>query len=264
VWYKYSINNEAYPRVNSRPDPPKELIVRIGHNNSIRIFRNPTGSMNNELREAFREKYPDAPIGEPKIRQTYGSDGNVYCWMSGDANHSQVEPKLKELFGGIYHQSENILEDLIKEQKFASEKYKIHLPGALPIPEGMSRRFHYTKADDLDALRKEGLKLEKSESHKYGDPRAIWSRDVYPYDTTLPVVEYWEDPKYLESNIYSFKDVKPHQILTIHEPFHQIYHYMKENFNLDDAIKALQDLNLDDPRYKKTLEQLLKEKENVV
>jgi len=142
----------------------------------------------------------------------------------------------------------------------SSTNNEIHKPGNLPIPEGMSRRFHYTKTDDLDALRNEGLRLDKSESYKYGDPRAIWSSPNFP-NWIKPVVEYWENPKNLQSDVYQFNDVAPHQILTIHEPWHEIYRYAKEHFSLDEGIKKLQELMpFKDERYVKTLEQLLKEK----
>ena len=142
-------------------------------------------------------------------------------------------------------------------------------PGTLPIPSGTSRRFHYTKVDDdyLPTLKQEGLKREKSESYKYGDPMAIWSTPSMP-NTPNSVVEYWEDPKNLQSDIYQFNDVAPHQILAIHEPWHDLYRYIKP-YGLDEAIRRLKELMPDDEptfkdeRYVKVLKQLLKERDNV-
>ena len=141
-----------------------------------------------------------------------------------------------------------------------SSKNIISKPGELPVPEGMSRRFHYTKTDDLDALRNEGLRVDKSVSHLYGDPKGVWSSPNFP-NWYKPVVEFWEDPTNIISDTYQFKDVKPHQIMTIHEPWHEIYRYAKEHFTLDEAIRRIQKLMpMKDERYVKTLEQLLKEK----
>lgn len=135
---------------------------------------------------------------------------------------------------------------------------KIPEPGELPIPEGTSRRFHYTKTDDLDSLRNEGLKLDKSESWKYGDPRAIWSSPGFP-NWIKPVVEYWEHPKNLVSDTYQFNDVSPDQILAIHEPWHESYRYVMDHFGLDDAIKRVEEI-MPMEKYEKVLERLKEEK----
>jgi predicted ABC-type ATPase len=58
---------------------------------SFDVYKNPTDEQYREVFDRFKEEYPRAPRGEPKIRTTYDEKGNTYIWMSGDAMHSSVE-----------------------------------------------------------------------------------------------------------------------------------------------------------------------------
>jgi hypothetical protein len=46
------------------------------------VFKNPTDDQYFELVNRFKNEYPFCPSGEPKTRQTYDKQGNIYMWMS--------------------------------------------------------------------------------------------------------------------------------------------------------------------------------------
>jgi len=66
---------------------------------TIPVFKNPTDEEIWYLKDKFKEEYPNALVGEPKIRSTYDEDGNKYSWMSGDAMHWRIENYLYEKRG---------------------------------------------------------------------------------------------------------------------------------------------------------------------
>lgn len=130
-------------------------------------------------------------------------------------------------------------------------------PGEVEIPAGMIRRFHYTKSDELlPIIAKEGLKVNKSESWKYGDPKAVWSNPEIIRGK--PSIEYWESPKHIISNQYQFKDVSPEQIVAIHPSWHSKLHYVLDILNngemsKEEIIRRLNDIKDIQP-YDKILE----------
>ncbi|HHX68934.1 MAG TPA: hypothetical protein GX708_12885 [Gallicola sp.] len=68
----------------------KEYIINV-NGNLFPVFKNPTDEQYNSLILRFKELYPFCPAGEPKTRQTFDKDNNIYMWMSGDAMHYIVE-----------------------------------------------------------------------------------------------------------------------------------------------------------------------------
>lgn len=106
-------------------------------------------------------------------------------------------------------------------------------PGKAAIPEGRERRFHYTPAGNVEGIRREGIKLNRSQGRQFGDPVAVWSNPDNPYPHGIPqgqaLVEYHDDPKAHEANPYaSPEDVPPENIVAIHEPWHEHYRYAKQ------------------------------------
>lgn len=124
------------------------------------------------------------------------------------------------------------------------------------IPSGAVRRFHYTSTNDiLDKIAEEGILIDKSESYKYGDPKAVWSN---PKFTRAPSVEFWEYPENIIGNQYQFKDVEPNQIIKLHYTWSDLLKYILENYGVYEGIKQLEEIGLTDtPDYKEVYEKLL-------
>lgn len=125
------------------------------------------------------------------------------------------------------------------------------------IPEGTVRRFHYTSSDEiLEKIAEEGILVNKSESYKYGDPKAVWSNSKL---VSLPSVEYWEYPKNIIGNQYQFNDVMPEQIIKLHYSWSDILEYILENYSIEEGIERIEDADLIyEPKYKEVYEELLK------
>jgi len=146
--------------------------------------------------------------------------------------------------------------------RFATKIIRPPKPGEIEIPEGMSRRFHYTSSDEiLDQIAKEGLKREKSESWKYGDPKAIWSNPKMVNDRN-PTVEFWEDPKHIIGDQYQFKDVLPEQIIAKHYSWYSTLHYIldmlkNEKMSIEEILQRLELLKDTHP-YDKVYEEIKK------
>jgi hypothetical protein len=143
--------------------------------------------------------------------------------------------------------------------RFASELKFPPKPGTIEIPEGMVRRFHYTSEDELlDKIAEEGIRVDKSQSWKYGDPKAVWSNSKI-VNENKPTVEYFEDPKHIIHDQYQFKDVSPDQIIALHRSWHPYLHCALENFSPEEAIRRIRESDAADIwPYNKVLEELLK------
>ena len=132
--------------------------------------------------------------------------------------------------------------------------------GTMPIPEGHVRLYHYTNADP-EAIRKEGLRLSMAKGSTYGEPNMVWASSI-PMTDSKNVVEFsvpvddpsmslerpdkGQDPaEWMKGNhhVGFGRDIRPEEILTIHEPWHKFYRYIKENPR---AMKDVYEGKLDD------------------
>jgi hypothetical protein len=78
---------------------PAKFTVRVGYaDRPITIYKNPTPLEYQAVRLQTEEHFGKLPPGEPYSRQTKDAKGNTYIW-SASATHSQVEPRIKELYG---------------------------------------------------------------------------------------------------------------------------------------------------------------------
>ncbi len=150
-------------------------------------------------------------------------------------------------------------------------------PGESPIPEGHVRAFHYTKSDE-ETLRKQGLLLSKARGHTYGEPDLVWGSTLPPerhhtiVEFHVPVSDLsrmvekpdkgadlteWQKGNH---HIGIERDLKPEEILAIHQPWHERYHYAKNNESVFKAIIAGEhDDLLQDPEYGPAIAQIKKE-----
>ena len=141
----------------------------------------------------------------------------------------------------------------------------LNYPLSREIPEGTKRRLHYTSSDDvlLDEIKQQGLKVDRSIGHAYGDPKAIFSN---PASDQLirefqekPLVEFYAPENTIEGDQYSYSDVSPEQILGIYPSWYQKLIYLVKKHGVEGSIKYLQDNNLtDDNTYSKVYDYLLK------
>lgn len=115
-------------------------------------------------------------------------------------------------------------------------------PGTAPIPEGKVRRFHYTRSDSVEQIRREGLKEAHSTGVMNREPVAIWSTPEMP-KTEQPVVEFWDDPEHYDIHPYArHGDITPDRIVAIHKPWHRTYRYVMQN---DVPVEDLRSLGND-------------------
>lgn len=149
--------------------------------------------------------------------------------------------------------------------RIASEKHPwINYPLSKTIPEGAKRRIHYTSSDqNLDKIKEEGILVDKSESYKYGDPKAVWSNpaseQLIKSFSHKPLVEFYTDPEKIEGDQYSFYDVSPDQILGVYPSWHSKLIYLLENYGVEGSLKTLEDLGLkNSPEYEEVYYYLLK------
>jgi hypothetical protein len=148
-------------------------------------------------------------------------------------------------------------------------------PGTAPIPKGHIRLFHYTDAKNLPSIREHGL----LESHARGDsgdgnlrdPSAgVWASTHPPKDGHI--VEFHAHPdeisdraesphrhtaeEFQENNHHVIMrgDVKPEQIVAIHEPWHGHAHYILDSEDLLAATKrGANDHAMQFPDYAKAI-----------
>ncbi len=106
-------------------------------------------------------------------------------------------------------------------------------PGTAKIPAGRLRRFHVTDPRNEESIRSGGLKYANAKGVE--GPKAIYSwdnpRDAQSYAGQHgSIVEFHDDPKHYESNpTGTTTNVPPENIVAIHQPWHEQYHYAKEN-----------------------------------
>jgi hypothetical protein len=119
-----------------------------------------------------------------------------------------------------------------------------------PIPPGMVRRVHYTKSkESLDSIIENGIRLSNAKGETYGEPNFVWSNEsslkAYEDMNYKALVEFWEDPSKITANQYQTVDVKPEQIVAVHNgPMSfQLKDLVMEQ-GLDGAISLLERANL--------------------
>ena len=146
-------------------------------------------------------------------------------------------------------------------KKFADAPVIPPAPGTAPIPEGTMRFFHYTSPEALPSIQQQGLLYDKGRGDSgtgVNEPsKGVWaSSECPPRDTfqNRPVVEYWAHPEQLSYNAEHYwdrdpvqwassgrhhvimkGDVPPEQFAAVHEPWHQHYRYLMENYPTPDA-----------------------------
>jgi hypothetical protein len=127
----------------------------------------------------------------------------------------------------------------------ALHKYGKHFLSE-PIPPGMVRRIHYTKSkESLDSIAENGIRLSSAKGDTYGEPNFIWSNEAslkaYEDMNFKPLVEFWEDPANIKYDQNQLSDVKPEQIIALHNG-QMSFHLKKlvEKVGIDGSIAAIE------------------------
>ena len=132
---------------------------------------------------------------------------------------------------------------------------KIEVPpemGVLPVPDNNIRLFHFTRGN-IEDIRKNGLLISQAQGSKYGEPDMIWGstslneyKEMASYkniiEFSVPVQDIGFPKQYGQEDIDKlnsgshhvgiFRDIRPNEILAIHEPWHSHYRYMEKDKEL--------------------------------
>ena len=149
----------------------------------------------------------------------------------------------------------------------ALHKYGKHFLSE-PVPPGMVRRVHYTKSKEaLDSIAENGIRLSNAKGETYGEPNFVWSNEsslkAYEDMNFKPLVEFWEDPSKIKYNQQQLSDVKPEQVIAIHNgPMSFHLKDMVDDLGLNGSIELLErqnltKLNTQSEPYKEVYEALL-------
>jgi len=123
-------------------------------------------------------------------------------------------------------------------------------PGSTPIGKDEVRFYHYTLPENLESIKTNGLQVTSARGETYGEPNLVWgstSKQGYDFNSQT-IVEYKLPIEELRSflvagspgqntsaeeltagnhNIGVPFDVKPENIIAIHEPWQSTYRYIK-------------------------------------
>ncbi len=146
----------------------------------------------------------------------------------------------------------------------AAEKHPwINYPLSKEVPEGSVRRLHYTSDDDvLEQIKQQGLLVDMSKGHEYGDPKAIFSNPATEELTKQfkekPLVEFHTPADNIIGDQYSYADVSPEQILGVYPSWYSKLIYLVEHHGIDGGIDYLKNHPQRNGIYAKVYEYLLK------
>jgi hypothetical protein len=135
-------------------------------------------------------------------------------------------------------------------------------PGQTPLPPGTFRGFHYTPAENLDSIRRDGLRLDRARGHRADEPDWIWFAGTPHYwsetDSSKVLVEVAiPNGTYLANggplgNFALAQDVPSSWIIAVHEAWHAHYRYLLDY--AEDVKAGDFDHALDMPDYRRAIE----------
>lgn len=142
-------------------------------------------------------------------------------------------------------------------------------PGSTPIPAGHIRLYHYTEAPP-DTIRKEGLRLDQAKGSTYGEPNYVWASSNnpgshktvvefhVPADDTAGRLEMPDKKSQTDLDAWHAngihhvgfeRDIKPEEIIAVHEPWHDKYRHIVANPGLMADVLAGKHDRLLTPKY---------------
>jgi len=127
-------------------------------------------------------------------------------------------------------------------------------PGTTPIPADHVRLYHQTNEKNLGAIKHQGLQFAKARGIE--GPRGIYAdeKGFYGKPERTPTVEFHVHKDRWHPPFVTGDDVKPHEIIAIHHPWHAHARYAEADPRLRQQIVAGEhDHLLDDKEYHHTI-----------
>ena len=142
----------------------------------------------------------------------------------------------------------------------SGEQFAEHLPpapGTAPIPEGHTRYYHQTGAENIPSIREHGLLHSKAKGIE--GPKGVWvsHKPFYGEGGRGTATVEMHLPKD-EGHIASLQhDVTPDQILAIHEDWHDKARYVENEPSVKESVLAgNEEWMHEDPTYSKVIEHI--------
>lgn len=254
----YHSRNAIFGLPHKAYDPDQSCDYKISENDDAAKREEMAKKIGYELEPARFNVYGESEIPMSMFRVRHKLDKLPYEETEAYKSSKGKIPKFDD--------SPNLFSTASKRTAQASEKHPwLSYPLSKEIPEGTKRRLHYTSSDDvlLDHIKQQGLLVNQSKGHEYGDPKAIFSNpateDLSRQFKEHPLVEFYTPEDNIIGDQYSYSDVTPDQILGVYPSWYSKLIYLIEKRGIENSIKYLEEVNLiDDPNYSKVYNYLLK------
>lgn len=125
-------------------------------------------------------------------------------------------------------------------------------PGTMAVPAGKVRLYHYTSADLLNSIWKQGLLKSAARGASYDEPAVVWGSTKMPNPNSLNFVEFMVAPEKIDvghphfsgqklsqeeidefqqgdHDVTLFGSVPPEDILDVHLPWHEALRYLEND-----------------------------------
>lgn len=252
----YNSRNAVFGLPHFAYDPDQSCEYKISSDDSLAKREEIAKKIGYELQPARFDVYGESEIPPSMFKVIHKLDKLPYEETEA---YKQSKGKIPK-----FDSSPNLFTTASK--RLASEKHPwLSYPLSKEIPEGTKRRLHYTSDDDvlLDQIKQQGLLVDKSVGHAYGDPRAIFSNpateDLARQFKEHPLVEFYTPEDNIIGDQYSYADVTPDQILGVYPSWYSKLVYLVEKRGIENSIQYLQETGLfKDGPYSKVYDYLLK------
>lgn len=139
-------------------------------------------------------------------------------------------------------------------------------PGQSPLPEGHVRAYHWTTAENAEAIRREGFRMDAAEGRSYGEGNGVW------FDVNQSAWGAMGDGRALievaipetfepvnggfEGTFVLAHDVPAKHVMAVHEEWHARVRFFEESDLVEDVVAGEYDDMLDMPQYAKAIEHI--------
>lgn len=126
------------------------------------------------------------------------------------------------------------------------------LPGSTPIPSDHVRLYHQTSEDNLEKIRKYGIRLDKAKGVE--GPKSVYAdeKGFYGSPESHPTIEF-SVPKDRYQPPFVKGTVEPKNIHAVHYPWHSHARYMENDSEVREEVLAGRHGDIADPHYQKAI-----------